>query len=165
MRALPKNRTLPDKSPSSASDSRWLWLLRLQLHNDSIPHAHPKERVLMPEVVFASFSQFTAQADPAEAGYCAAARIGMCAFRKLRTLLIMRCRSSSGSRHGKTVISAFGARDATSIAVGERTGMRRAQLAVRRSRGGYLLGSARWIGPSKLNSTPPALPRLSARLC
>jgi len=71
----------------------------------------------MPEVVFASFSQFTAQADPAEAGYCAAARIGMCAFRKLRTLLIMRCRSSSGSRHGKTVISAFGARDATSIEV------------------------------------------------
>jgi len=101
----------------------------------------------MPEVVFASFSQFTAQADPAEAGYCAATRIGMCAFRKLRTLLIMRCRSSSGSRHGKTVISAFGARDATSIAVGERTGMRRAQLAVRRSQAAICLGPPGGLAP------------------
>ena len=42
-------------------------------------------------------------------------------------------------------------------AVGESTGMRRAQLAVRRSRGGYLLGSVGWIGPSKLNSTPSRL--------
>jgi len=40
--------------------------------------------------------------------------MGTCALRKLRTLLIMRCLSSSGSRHGKTVMSEFGAR-ATSI--------------------------------------------------
>ena len=50
-------------------------------------------------------------------GYCAAARIGTCALRKGRTFLIMRCLSSSGSRHGKTVISAFGASEATSIEV------------------------------------------------
>src|SRR5436305_14019855 len=47
----------------------------------------------------------------------AAAFIGMFAFRKLRTLLIMRCLSSSGSRHGKTVMSEFGASEATSIEV------------------------------------------------
>jgi hypothetical protein len=49
--------------------------------------------------------------------YCAAARIGMCDLRKLRTRLIMRALSSGGSRHGKTVMSAFGANDATSIEV------------------------------------------------
>src|SRR5436305_1587716 len=49
--------------------------------------------------------------------YCAAALIGTCAFKKVRTLLIMRCLSSSGSRHGKTVISEFGASEATSIEV------------------------------------------------
>src|SRR5438874_4657391 len=49
--------------------------------------------------------------------YCAAARIGTCDLRKARTLLIMRCLSSLCSRHGKTVISALGASDATSIEV------------------------------------------------
>jgi len=34
------------------------------------------------------------------ADYCAAARIGMCAFKKRRTRSIMRCLSSSGSFHG-----------------------------------------------------------------
>src|SRR5439155_19512247 len=52
------------------------------------------------------------------ARYCAAARIvGTCAFSKARTLLIIRCRNSSGSRHGKTVMSEFGASEATSIEV------------------------------------------------
>jgi hypothetical protein len=32
--------------------------------------------------------------------YCAAARIGMCAFKKRRTRSIVRCLSSSGSFHG-----------------------------------------------------------------
>ena len=32
--------------------------------------------------------------------YCAAARIGTCAFKKLRTRPIVRCLSSSGSFHG-----------------------------------------------------------------
>jgi len=41
--------------------------------------------------------------------YCAAARIGMCAWRKRRTRSIVRCFSSSGSFHGNTVISALGA--------------------------------------------------------
>jgi len=36
----------------------------------------------------------------------------------LRTRLIVRVLSSGGSRHGKTVISALGASDATSIEVG-----------------------------------------------
>src|SRR5262249_45951318 len=49
--------------------------------------------------------------------YCAAAAIGTCARRKLRTRLIVRSFSSAGSRHGKTVISAFGASEATSIEV------------------------------------------------
>jgi hypothetical protein len=49
--------------------------------------------------------------------YCAAARIGTCAFKKLRTRLMVRCFSSSGSFHGNTVISAFGASEATSIEV------------------------------------------------
>src|SRR4051812_43998769 len=49
--------------------------------------------------------------------YCAAARIGMCDFRKLRTLSIVRSFSSGGSRHGKTVISELGASEATSIEV------------------------------------------------
>src|ERR1700736_354187 len=49
--------------------------------------------------------------------YCAAARIGICDLRKVRTRLIVRALSSGGSRHGKTVISAFGASDATSIEV------------------------------------------------
>src|SRR5690349_14033892 len=52
-----------------------------------------------------------------ERRYCAAARSGRCDFRKVRTFWIMRCRSSSGSRHGKTVISEFGASEATSIEV------------------------------------------------
>jgi signal transduction protein with GAF and PtsI domain len=34
------------------------------------------------------------------AGYCAAARIGMCVFKKWRTRSIVRCLSSSGSFHG-----------------------------------------------------------------
>jgi len=34
------------------------------------------------------------------ADYCAAARIGMCAFKKRRTRPIVRCLSSSGSFHG-----------------------------------------------------------------
>ena len=45
--------------------------------------------------------------------YCAAARIGMCAWRKRRTRSIVRCFSSSGSFHGNTVISALGASEAT----------------------------------------------------
>jgi hypothetical protein len=49
--------------------------------------------------------------------YCAAAGIGTCAFNKLRTRLIVRCLSSSGSFHGNTVISAFGASEGTSIEV------------------------------------------------
>src|SRR6266478_5326340 len=49
--------------------------------------------------------------------YCAAARIGTCAFKKRRTRSIVRCFSSSGSFHGYTVISAFGASEATSIEV------------------------------------------------
>src|ERR1700730_1236679 len=49
--------------------------------------------------------------------YCAAARIGICDLRKVRTRLIVRALSSGGSRHGKTMISAFGASDATSIEV------------------------------------------------
>src|SRR3984893_3400280 len=49
--------------------------------------------------------------------YCAAARIGICELRKVRTRLIVRALTSEGSRHGKTVISAFGASDATSIEV------------------------------------------------
>src|SRR5438132_12883439 len=49
--------------------------------------------------------------------YCAAARIGICDLRKVRTRLIVRALSSGGSRHGKTLISAFGASDATSIEV------------------------------------------------
>jgi hypothetical protein len=49
--------------------------------------------------------------------YCAAARIGTCAFKKRRTRSIVRCFSSSGSFHGNTVISAFGASEATSIEV------------------------------------------------
>jgi len=51
------------------------------------------------------------------ADYCAAARIGTCVFRKRRTRSIVRCFSSSGSFHGNTVISAFGASEATSIEV------------------------------------------------
>src|SRR6516225_6249500 len=51
------------------------------------------------------------------AGYCAAARIGMRDLRNVRTRLIVRALSSGGSRHGKTVVSAFGASDATSIEV------------------------------------------------
>src|SRR5262245_31048918 len=50
-------------------------------------------------------------------GYCAALRIGTCDLRNARTRLIVRALSSGGSRHGKTVISASGARDATSIEV------------------------------------------------
>jgi hypothetical protein len=38
-------------------------------------------------------------------------------LQEIAHLVDKRCRSSSGSRHGKTVISAFGARDATSIEV------------------------------------------------
>src|SRR6516164_1038354 len=49
--------------------------------------------------------------------YWAAARIGMCDLRNVRTRLIVRCFNSSGSFHGNTVISAFGASDATSIEV------------------------------------------------
>src|SRR6266851_10013622 len=49
--------------------------------------------------------------------YCAAARIGICELRKVRTRLIVRALSSGGSRHGKTVISEFDASDATSIEV------------------------------------------------
>ena len=55
--------------------------------------------------------------------YCAAgayrrkALFGTCAFRKRRTRLIVRCFNSSGSFHGNTVISAFGASEATSIEV------------------------------------------------
>src|SRR3954453_4702100 len=49
--------------------------------------------------------------------YCAAARIGRCDLRKVRTRLIVRALSSGGSRHGKTVISELGASDATSIDV------------------------------------------------
>ena len=49
--------------------------------------------------------------------YCAAARIGMCARRKRRTRSIVRSFNSAGSFHGKTVISAFGASEATSIEV------------------------------------------------
>ena len=41
--------------------------------------------------------------------YWAAARIGTCALRKLRTRLMVRAFSSGGSLHGNTVISAFGA--------------------------------------------------------
>jgi len=37
---------------------------------------------------------------PTIRSYCAAARIGMCDLRKVRTRLIVRCRSSSGSFHG-----------------------------------------------------------------
>src|SRR4029077_13438423 len=51
------------------------------------------------------------------ADYCAAARIGICDLRKVRTRLIVRALSSEGSRHGKTLISTFGASDATSIEV------------------------------------------------
>jgi len=40
-----------------------------------------------------------------------------CAFRKRRTRSIVRCVNSSGSFHGNTVISAFGASEATSIEV------------------------------------------------
>src|SRR5262245_35177010 len=50
--------------------------------------------------------------------YCAALRIGMFDLRNVRTRLIVRALSSGGSRHGKTVISALGASDATSIEVG-----------------------------------------------
>jgi hypothetical protein len=39
-------------------------------------------------------------------------------LRNARTRLIVRALSSGGSRHGKTVISALGASDATSIEVG-----------------------------------------------
>ena len=55
--------------------------------------------------------------------YCAAGAyrrkvlFGTCAFRKPRTRLIVRCFNSSGSFHGNTVISAFGASEATSIEV------------------------------------------------
>src|ERR1700730_18356184 len=49
--------------------------------------------------------------------YWAAARMGTCALRKLRTRLIVRSLRSAGSLHGNTVISAFGAREATSIEV------------------------------------------------
>src|SRR6516162_1979749 len=49
--------------------------------------------------------------------YWAAARIGTCALRKLRTRLIVRSFRSAGSLHGNTVISALGAREATSIEV------------------------------------------------
>ncbi len=47
----------------------------------------------------------------------AALRIGTCDLRNVRTRLIVRALSSGGSRHGKTVISALGASDATSIDV------------------------------------------------
>src|SRR5262249_21306865 len=50
-------------------------------------------------------------------GYWAAARIGTCALRKLRTRLIVRSLRSVGSLHGNTVISAFGASEATSTEV------------------------------------------------
>ena len=50
-------------------------------------------------------------------GYSAAARIGTCACKNRRTRSIVRCFSSAGSFHGYTVISAFGASDATSIDV------------------------------------------------
>src|SRR5207253_10323006 len=56
-------------------------------------------------------------AAPLSPPYWAAARIGTCALRKLRTLLMMRCLSSSGSLHGKTVISELGASEATSMEV------------------------------------------------
>src|SRR5262249_48220368 len=49
--------------------------------------------------------------------YGAAACIGTCAFKKRRTRSIVRCFSSAGSFHGYTVISAFGASEATSIEV------------------------------------------------
>jgi hypothetical protein len=49
---------------------------------------------------------------------CAALRIRTCDLRNVRTRLTVRALSSGGSRHGKTVISALGARDATSIEVG-----------------------------------------------
>jgi hypothetical protein len=47
----------------------------------------------------------------------AAARIGTWAFKKRRTRSIVRCCSASGSFHGDTVISAFGASEATAIEV------------------------------------------------
>ena len=49
--------------------------------------------------------------------YWAAALIGTCACRKLRARSMVRCFNSGGSRHGKTVISALGASDATSMEV------------------------------------------------
>ena len=54
---------------------------------------------------------------PSGVVYCAAARIGMCDRRKRRTRSIVCCFSSSGSFHGNTVISALGAKEATSIDV------------------------------------------------
>src|ERR1700740_705149 len=55
--------------------------------------------------------------------YCAAGAyrrktlFGTCVVRKRRTRSIVRCFRSSGSFHGNTVISAFGASEATSIEV------------------------------------------------
>src|SRR6185437_11159414 len=49
--------------------------------------------------------------------YWAAALIGSCARKKVRTRLMVRASSSGGSRQGKTVISAFGANEATSMVV------------------------------------------------
>ena len=43
--------------------------------------------------------------------------MGTCALRKVRTRLIVRSFKSGGSRQGKTVISEFGASEATSIEV------------------------------------------------
>src|SRR5262245_28381109 len=54
---------------------------------------------------------------PSGLSYGAAACIGTCACKKRRTRSIVRCFSSSGSFHGYTVISAFGASEATSIEV------------------------------------------------
>src|SRR5438270_8220242 len=69
----------------------------------------PTDCVLPTEPAFAGLTQ--------TADYCAAARIGICDLRKVRTRLIVRALSSGGSRHGQTVISELGASEATSIEV------------------------------------------------
>src|SRR6516162_11024208 len=78
---------------------------------------HQRERAIKGNGLFASPEPAIDDGLAETADYCAAARIGMCDLRKPRTRLIVRALSSGGSRHGKTVVSAFGASEATSIEV------------------------------------------------
>ena len=69
------------------------------------PHAYGQAVTIRSNVIFNGGASYSAD-------------FGMCDLRNVRTRLIVRALSSGGSRNGKTVISALGASDATSIEVG-----------------------------------------------